>query len=72
MGDHFQPSNGGNALVGVAVALSVVQILFVAARFYTRYLQRVKFGVDDYIVLIALVCLDASRGSPTSDTNVWI
>ncbi|KAJ5675817.1 hypothetical protein N7462_008714 [Penicillium macrosclerotiorum] len=47
-------SNGGNALVGVSVALSVMQIVFVAARFYTRYMQRTKCGADDYVMLVAL------------------
>jgi hypothetical protein len=32
-----------------------VQIVFVAARFYTRYMQRMKCELDDYIMLLALV-----------------
>lgn len=51
--DHS--TNLGNILFGVGVALSVVQIVLVAARFYARYLQRVRCGVDDYVILIALV-----------------
>ncbi|KAJ5082052.1 hypothetical protein N7532_011095 [Penicillium argentinense] len=48
-------SSGGNALIGVSIALSIVQIIFVAARFLTRYMQRIRFGLDDYMILIALI-----------------
>lgn len=51
------PSDGGAPLVGVSIALSVLQIVFVAARFYTRFVQRVRCGVDDYVILFALVCM---------------
>lgn len=50
-------SDGGAPLVGVSIALSVLQIVFVAARFYTRFVQRVRCGVDDYVILFALVCM---------------
>lgn len=59
-----QPTNGGNVLFGVGVALAIVQIVFVAARFYTRYLQRVKCGVDDYVLFIALVFISSQRSYP--------
>lgn len=49
------PSDGGTALIIVSVVLSVAQIVFVAARFYTRYMQRMKCGIDDYVMLFALV-----------------
>ncbi|KAF3398607.1 hypothetical protein F1880_005661 [Penicillium rolfsii] len=48
------PSGGGTALIIVSVVLSVVQIVFVAARFYTRYMQRMKCGPDDWVMLFAL------------------
>jgi hypothetical protein len=51
------PSGGGNSLLGVSVALSVLQIVFVASRFYTRRLQRQRYGWDDWIMLFALVCV---------------
>ncbi|KAJ5166596.1 uncharacterized protein N7482_005377 [Penicillium canariense] len=47
-------SDGGVALITVSVVLSVVQMVFVAARFYTRYMQRMRCGLDDYVMLIAL------------------
>ncbi|KAJ6109661.1 hypothetical protein N7486_001896 [Penicillium sp. IBT 16267x] len=48
------PSTSGSALIGVALSLSVLQILFVAARFYTRTLQHTQCGADDYLILVAL------------------
>jgi hypothetical protein len=51
------PSGGGNSLLGVSVALSVLQIVFVASRFYTRRLQRQRYGWDDWVMLFALVCV---------------
>lgn len=51
------PSDNGNTLVGVSIALSVLQIGLVAARFYTRRLQRERYGWDDWVMLIALVCI---------------
>jgi hypothetical protein len=48
-------SYGGNALVAAAVAIAAVQIIFVVARFYTRFIQRTKIGFDDYLILLALV-----------------
>jgi hypothetical protein len=53
--NYSTPSDGGSALIIVSVVLSVVQIVFVAARFYTRYMQRMKCGLDDYVMLFALV-----------------
>lgn len=53
--NYKAPSDGGTALIIVSVVLSVVQIVFVAARFYTRYMQRMRCGLDDYVMLCALV-----------------
>ncbi|GLI80622.1 hypothetical protein PoHVEF18_008977 [Penicillium ochrochloron] len=52
--NYSSPSDGGSALIIVSVVLSFVQIVFVAARFYTRYMQRMKCELDDYIMLLAL------------------
>ncbi|PLB44745.1 hypothetical protein P170DRAFT_479293 [Aspergillus steynii IBT 23096] len=45
----------GDSLMGVAIAIAVVQILIVVARFYTRYMQRVACALDDYLIVPALV-----------------
>jgi hypothetical protein len=58
--DDQQPYSG-DALIGVAAAIAAVQILFVAARFYTRFMLRTKVGLDDYLVLLALVCMQTIR-----------
>ncbi|CEO58611.1 hypothetical protein PMG11_03322 [Penicillium brasilianum] len=52
--NYSSPSDGGKTLIIVCVVLSVFQIVFVAARFYTRYMQRMRCGLDDYVMLIAL------------------
>ncbi|KAJ5088212.1 hypothetical protein N7456_011828 [Penicillium angulare] len=48
------PSTSGSGLIAACIILSVIQILFVAARFYTRYMQNAKCGADDYVMLVAL------------------
>ncbi|OQE44128.1 hypothetical protein PENCOP_c002G05733 [Penicillium coprophilum] len=44
----------GSALVGANIAITVLQIVFVAARLYTRFMQRAKAGADDYLILLTL------------------
>ncbi|KAF9253147.1 hypothetical protein DTO013E5_465 [Penicillium roqueforti] len=48
-----QPYNG-NSIVGATAAIAAVQVVFVAGRFYTRFMQRMKIGIDDYLILLAL------------------
>ncbi|XHG02718.1 hypothetical protein AWENTII_006059 [Aspergillus wentii] len=48
------PYNGGS-LIGVSIAIGFLQILLVAARFYTRYLRRLSCGLDDYLIIPALI-----------------
>ena len=43
--------------MGVSIAIAVVQILVVAARFYARSVQRVAYAVDDYLIIPSLVAL---------------
>ncbi|KAJ5809002.1 hypothetical protein N7474_010271 [Penicillium riverlandense] len=45
----------GQQLVGVSIAIAVVQILIVALRFYTRHMQRLRYGADDYLIIPALL-----------------
>ncbi|OGM43365.1 hypothetical protein ABOM_008721 [Aspergillus bombycis] len=45
----------GDSLMGVSIAIAVVQILVVAARFYARYVQRVAYAVDDYLIIPSLI-----------------
>lgn len=49
-------TDDGLCLMGVSIAMSVLQIIFVVLRFYTRRcLQREKYSSDDWVMLIALV-----------------
>ncbi|GKZ72195.1 hypothetical protein AnigIFM50267_008557 [Aspergillus niger] len=52
--DSDVPYNG-DALIGVSVAIAVVQIVVVVARFYTRRLQQLALALDDYLILLALI-----------------
>ena len=54
-GQNVDVSYCGDSLMGVAIAIAVVQIVIVAARFYTRYMQRVACALDDYLIVPALV-----------------
>ncbi|KAL2842380.1 hypothetical protein BJY01DRAFT_264497 [Aspergillus pseudoustus] len=45
----------GDRLLGVSIAIAVVQIIVVPARFYTRYIQRVRCTLDDYLIIPALI-----------------
>lgn len=45
----------GQQLIGASIAIAVAQIIIVGARFYTRYMQKVACGSDDYFVIPALV-----------------
>ncbi|PYI25960.1 hypothetical protein BP00DRAFT_451630 [Aspergillus indologenus CBS 114.80] len=48
------PYNGGS-LLGVAIAMAILQIVVVIARFYTRHSQRIAYALDDFLVVIALI-----------------
>ncbi|KAJ6078742.1 hypothetical protein N7467_008495 [Penicillium canescens] len=53
--DQDQQLYSGNAIVGTAAAIAILQIFFVVARLGTRCIQRMKLRVDDYLVLLSLV-----------------
>jgi Flp pilus assembly CpaE family ATPase len=55
--DWDQQLYNGNAIVGTAAAIAILQIFFVVARLGTRCMQRMKLRVDDYLVLLSLVCI---------------
>ncbi|PYI19151.1 hypothetical protein BO99DRAFT_147385 [Aspergillus violaceofuscus CBS 115571] len=48
------PYNGGS-LLGVAIAMAILQIVGVIARFYTRHSQRIAYALDDFLIVIALI-----------------
>jgi hypothetical protein len=45
----------GQQLIGVSIAIALVQVLVVGARLYTRHIQKVAYGIDDYLIIPALV-----------------
>ncbi|KAL4864475.1 hypothetical protein BDV12DRAFT_201085 [Aspergillus spectabilis] len=45
----------GVSLLGVSIAIAIVQLAVVPARFYTRYIQRVTCTVDDYLIIPAMI-----------------
>lgn len=45
----------GQQLICVSIAIAAAQIIVVGARFYTRYMQKVACGSDDYFIIPALV-----------------
>ncbi|OKP14896.1 hypothetical protein PENSUB_5207 [Penicillium subrubescens] len=48
-------SYSGDSLMGVSIAIAVLQVLIVTLRFYARSVQRVALALDDYLILLALV-----------------
>jgi hypothetical protein len=53
--DTVDSSYCGDRLLGVSIAIAAVQLIVVPVRFYTRYIQRIKCTLDDYLILPALV-----------------
>lgn len=52
---------GPGEVTAAGVALPVVGIIVVALRFWLRGYQKVKLGLDDYTILVALVGLPRIR-----------
>ncbi|KAL6232853.1 hypothetical protein BDW75DRAFT_216757 [Aspergillus navahoensis] len=53
--DTVDTSYCGDRLLGVSIAIAAAQIIVVPARFYTRYIQRIKCTLDDYLIIPALI-----------------
>lgn len=57
----MEQSNGiaycGDQLIGVSIMIAILQTIVVGARFYTRYMQKLSIGLDDYLIVPALVSL---------------
>lgn len=48
---------GPGEVVSAGITLPIVSILVVALRFWLRSYQKVKLGLDDYTILLALVSI---------------
>ena len=45
----------GGSLYAINIAFIILEIIFVALRFYARYLSNAKLGVDDILMVPALI-----------------
>ena len=52
----FSNENKGPLIVVVTATLTALALLFVVARVYSRLLSAGKLAVDDYIVMLSIVC----------------
>ncbi|KAL4879034.1 hypothetical protein BJY04DRAFT_220630 [Aspergillus karnatakaensis] len=55
MNPSVDTSYCGDSLMGVSIAIAIVQLVVVPSRFYTRYILRVACTVDDYLIIPALI-----------------
>ncbi|MCJ1356886.1 MAG: hypothetical protein MMC33_006882 [Icmadophila ericetorum] len=49
--------NTAQEVVALGIALPAVCILVVSLRFFTRSLQKLRIGIDDWLILAGLVCI---------------
>ena len=64
-----EPAEVGYHGSGITAAVLVVVILAsiaVALRFVARYIQRIGYGADDVLILLALVCISTFSKTATS------
>ena len=52
----FVPYVTSGELYAASIILALLGIVFVLLRFYARVLQKTSFGIDDWLMLPALVC----------------
>lgn len=52
----------GGKLIALSISLIVIIVFFVSLRFYSRWLSKTKYGLDDYLVLLSLVLLVGESG----------
>ena len=60
-------------IYGASVLLPFLGIVFVLLRFYARKLQKKSIGIDDWLMLPALVCARYSTKPeiPMTDRRLW-
>lgn len=59
-------------IYAASIVLPFLGIVFVLLRFYARALQKSSRGVDDWLMIPALVCVpySSTREAPISDTRL--
>jgi hypothetical protein len=55
MGQSDGIASCGDQLIGVSMTIAIIQTIIVGARFHTRYMQKMAIGLDDYLMIPALV-----------------
>ena len=61
-----------SALVALAVVFMVFPLAFVLLRFWARSLSRVKYGVDDWLIVPAVVCLNTMTVEGNAIVNLFL
>ena len=51
------PFVSGTVVLAAGVVIPIVGVLVVGLRFWQRSFQKARIGVDDYLILFALVCV---------------
>ena len=49
-------SKAGGSIIGGAILLTFLATVIICARFWSRHLQRARYGLDDWLNLAALPC----------------
>ena len=56
MSTQLDFSNIGSQASACAIAWSVIEVITVAIKFFSKYITKTRNGVDDWLVLPALLC----------------
>lgn len=46
----------GPAVVGVSIAVGLLALASVGLRLWARHMKRVALGVEDYLIIVCVVC----------------
>lgn len=55
-GSDFANESNGPLIVGVTTALTTLALLFVIARIYSRMISVGKIAIDDWLIILSIVC----------------
>ena len=59
----------GHVLIAVCSVMLALQVVAVGARFYARRILKSPFGLDDYLIIPALVCCSFWSSSVVSSAS---
>ena len=55
--------NRGPSITAAVLVVAILASIAVALRFFARYIQKIGYGADDILILVALVCIHAFSGT---------